>query len=196
MYIALLRGINVGGRNTLPMKELAQCFVSLGMEEVKTYIASGNVLFSSADPIHRDVRALGKYLEEALYNKFQLEVPVLVKTAEEIGSIYSSIPPHLIPDKTQKTDVVFLWPNLDNPEILHTIPIRKGIDRVTYVSGAIIWNIDRFDQNKTYFNRLPQFKEYQQMTIRNANTVKNLYRLLNTQHPTSHTQPREKEDLN
>lgn len=86
-YIALLRGINVGGRKKILMADLKVLFESLGFTEVRTYIQSGNVIFSASES---DVHALA--ISEAIEKKYEFKVPVLVKTASEVEEILSNCP--------------------------------------------------------------------------------------------------------
>lgn len=82
MYVALLRGINVGGKNNLPMKDLLDLFVQAGCRDAHAYIQSGNVIFR-ADP---DVVApLPGVITAQIAERFGYQVPVLLRTAEEIG---------------------------------------------------------------------------------------------------------------
>ena len=74
-YVALLRGINVGGKNKIPMAELKKGFEELGFEEVKTYLNSGNVIFSSDK---EDVEKLKKQIETMINEQFGFEIPVFV----------------------------------------------------------------------------------------------------------------------
>lgn len=79
--VALLRGINVGGKNVLPMKELAAMFAKAGCGEVATYIQSGNVVFSATDKV---AAGLGGVIEEQVEKQFGLRVPVVLRTAVEM----------------------------------------------------------------------------------------------------------------
>ncbi len=85
-YIALLRGINVGGHKKLPMAELRELLVSLGLKEVQTYIQSGNAVFDSEEEI------AGTYISEAIRKKYGWEVPVLVTSALEVEAILDNCP--------------------------------------------------------------------------------------------------------
>jgi uncharacterized protein (DUF1697 family) len=78
-YIALLRGINVGGHNRVPMAELRSLCGELGWQHVRTYIQSGNVLFQADAPAAR----LGATLEDALQRRFDLAIPVIVRAARD-----------------------------------------------------------------------------------------------------------------
>jgi uncharacterized protein (DUF1697 family) len=87
MAVALLRGINVGGKNLLPMKALAEMFVAAGCTKVKTYIQSGNVVFRYG--AKKDVAAVVRLSIEA---QFGLKVPVIVRSAEEMAKAIAGNP--------------------------------------------------------------------------------------------------------
>jgi uncharacterized protein (DUF1697 family) len=86
-YIALLRGINVGGHKKILMAHLKALFISLGFENVVTYIQSGNVVFSSSE-----VDGLAHTISEAIQKTYGWEVPVLVRTASEMKKILMNCP--------------------------------------------------------------------------------------------------------
>ena len=82
--VALLRGINVGGKNRLPMKELAAMFVDLGCDDVRTYIQSGNVLFRTAPTLGEDISSL---ISSSILSRFGYRVPVVTRTAQDLQEI-------------------------------------------------------------------------------------------------------------
>lgn len=86
-YIALLRGINVGGKAKLKMADLKLLFEDLGFKDVATYIQSGNVVFAAENGI-----GLEEKISKEIKSKFGFEVPVLVKTAAEIDTILKDCP--------------------------------------------------------------------------------------------------------
>ena len=79
LFIAILRGINVSGKNKLPMQDLRDLLNGLEFKDVQTYIQSGNIILSASD----DKKSIAKKIRKAIQNKFDYEVPVLVKTVEE-----------------------------------------------------------------------------------------------------------------
>jgi uncharacterized protein (DUF1697 family) len=81
-YVALLRGINVGGKNMLPMKDLVAMFVAEGCTEVSTYIQSGNVVFAAKPKI---LAGLGERISGRIVKKFGHQVPVVVRSADDIA---------------------------------------------------------------------------------------------------------------
>ena len=88
-YIALLRGINVGGHKIIKMDQLRKAFEELGFEDVATYVQSGNVVFKSPKKTSAD---LSRKIEEMLLRRFSMSVPVIVRTAEEIGEVLTNNP--------------------------------------------------------------------------------------------------------
>lgn len=87
-YIALLRGINVGGRRALPMKALKALWEELGFEGVKTYIQSGNLLFRSPE----EPRRIVERGEAALLETFGFSVPLIVLSRDGLGELLASLP--------------------------------------------------------------------------------------------------------
>lgn len=174
-YIALLRGINVGGNNKIGMKELRRTFEQAGMEKVTTYIQSGNVVFRSTK---LNKESLPERLHEAIRADFGLDIPVLVRTLEEIGQIVEALPDSWTNDSSMKADVMFLWSEADHEGVLEQLPIKAGIDRVSYVPGAVLWSLDRKDASKSSMSKLIGTKLYRQMTVRNVNTVRNIWDLM------------------
>jgi uncharacterized protein (DUF1697 family) len=101
-HLALLRGINVGGRNKVPMAELRDVVASLGHDQVKTYIQSGNVLFSTAE---KDTAKLAAALEKAITAAFGLSVSVVVLSRAELARILDRNP----------------YPDEPNPKLVHVV---------------------------------------------------------------------------
>ncbi len=81
IHVALLRGINVGGKNRLSMKDLAAMFEDAGCRSVTTYIQSGNVIFQATPPLARRIPSL---VQDAIADRFDFDAPVLTRTAEEL----------------------------------------------------------------------------------------------------------------
>lgn len=102
-HIALLRGINVGGRNRLPMKDLVSLFEEAGCRDVRSYIQSGNVLFRAGDAM---ARRIPRVLPALLAERFGLETPVITRTREELRRVCRSNP-HAAGDE-RTLHVVFL----------------------------------------------------------------------------------------
>ena len=180
IYVALLRGINVGGKNKVDMKTLKEVFEEAGMTSVRTYINSGNVVFSSRV---RSRTRLATTLEEAIAGSFGFDVKVLVRNRDDIRTTVAALEPDWVNDrKTMKCDVVFLWDDADRSTILDELTIKPGIDEVRYVPGAVVWKVDAENINKTAIMKLVGTPLYKQMTIRNCNTARKLLELMDAAH--------------
>lgn len=106
VYVALLRGINLGGHKKIKMDELRAALAAIGFDEVKTYIQSGNVVFKAAKISDK---ALSKKIEATILSKFGHSVSVIIRTAEEIEQVIANNPFLKQPDIDQtKLHVMFL----------------------------------------------------------------------------------------
>jgi uncharacterized protein (DUF1697 family) len=124
-HLALLRGINVGGKNKLPMTELRDMFVAAGCRDVQTYIQSGNVLFT-ADP---DVVApLAGVITTQIAERFGYRVPVILRTAAQIGDVLRHNP-FLAEGAAEETlHVLFLADGPDASRVAGLDPDRSPPD--------------------------------------------------------------------
>jgi uncharacterized protein (DUF1697 family) len=109
IYIALLRGINVGGHNIIKMAELRQLLESMGLGKVKTYIQSGNVLFESEE----GATSLIQRIEEEIRTTFGFPVPVILRTAEALNQIIQDCP--YSPDSLNEGESIHLAFLADEP---------------------------------------------------------------------------------
>jgi len=173
--VALLRGINVGGSNKVVMAELRETVARVGGDNVRTHINSGNVIF---DHRGRSAAGVASKVEQAIVDDLGLELKVLVMTASELSRIAEAIPETWSNDREMRSDVIFLWEDVDTPEVLEDLPIRQGIDEVRYVPGAVLWRIDTADRNRSGKGKLVGSAIYRSMTIRNVNTVRKLVELI------------------
>jgi uncharacterized protein (DUF1697 family) len=169
-YAALLRGINVGTTKRIDMKHLKSLFESLGYINVATYINSGNVRFESNDPVEK----IRMSLDACFRTELGYEVPTLVKSLEEMQLIAAEIPAQWQNDSDQRTDVAYLFDDIDNIDIIDKLPFKKDIVYIHYVKGAVIWNLSRGNYNKSRLNKLIGHTLYQSMTLRNVNTARRL----------------------
>jgi uncharacterized protein (DUF1697 family) len=174
-YLALLRGINVGGKNKVEMKELRAVFEGAGFSNVSTFINSGNVIFEAEGQAQDGLPAV---IETALSKHFGFQVPVLIREAKVIRHLAAAIPEAWQNDDEQKTDILFLQPEFDGKKSIKLIDPVKDIDNVIYVQGAIAWNIRRADYAQSRMNKFMRTELYKNMTARNVNTVRKLAQLM------------------
>lgn len=175
IYVALLRGINVGGNNKVEMKRLQEVLVQSGIQSVKTYINSGNVIFKDEK---RSPDELANLLESVIEKEFGFSVKVLLRDIENIRNLVKTLPPEWKNDTSMKCDVMFLWDSFDNKEILNSLSVKPEIDDVIYVPGAILWRVDRVNVTRSGMMKLVGTDIYKHMTIRNCNTARKLLDLM------------------
>ena len=174
-YVALLRGINVGGKAKVEMARLKVCFEGLGLKSVGTYINSGNVIFETAAKDRK--RLIGK-IERAIEHEFGFRVPLVLRTLDELARVTTSVPPAWVTDPRMRCDVMFLWPEADSRSVLQKVPVHPEFEDLMYVPGALVWRIDRADAGKSKVGSVIGSDLYKQLTIRNINTVRKLEDLL------------------
>jgi uncharacterized protein (DUF1697 family) len=170
-YIALLRGINVGGKHSVSMSSLSTVFQNLGYSHVRTYINSGNAIFNSESENF-------SIIEPTLEKFYGFEIPVLTLSTKQLQNICQAIQPDWHNNTDQKTDVLFLFPDYDDESSCNHIPARSGIDTITYVPGAIIWHIEKKNYAKSAMKDFARSLLYKNVTVRNCNTVRKLQALL------------------
>ncbi len=176
LYAALLRGINVGGNNKVEMSRLKILFEGLGYTQVATYINSGNVIFSTEGT---KTIELSSVIEQAIESQFGFPVKVVVVERGVIDHIVGQVPAEWINDsKTQKCDVLFLWPEIDSPQIVQKLTIKPGIDEILYFPGALVWHVIRENIHKSGMLKLIGTEVYKKSTARNINTVRKLAALM------------------
>ncbi len=176
-YVALLRGINVGGNHRVPKLELQNILEGLGFQDVMIYINSGNAIFSSDnEPKANEVRAV-------LENHFGFSIPTLVLSGQKIKAIADAIPDSWTndppkPDKSgQKSDVLYLFDEANESSILEKIGYRPDAETMIYVDGAVLANVTRRNQSRYSLLKIIGTPLYQQMTIRNSTTARKLAEL-------------------
>ncbi len=174
IYAALLRGINVGGKNKVSMKQLKEAFERAGMDSVKTYINSGNIIFQD----ERSKMDMTSVVEAAILSEFGLSIRVLIYTSEEFDRIAEAIPEDWTNDERLKSDVLFLWEQIDGKSVLDDLPSKLDIDFVIYVPGAVLWSIDRKLASKSGMPKIVGSALYRLVTIRNVNTVRKIHELM------------------
>jgi len=176
-HVALLRGINVGGKNIIPMASLVKTFERLRFQSVKTFIASGNVLFGAAK---QNLRTLEERIEMELEKDFDYDATVVVKSQPELGVIMKGIAnawPK--PSAAQRYYVVFLRHAIDNKKLLDQFEPRAGIETLTYVPGALLWAAKAGEGGKSAVARKMLAKSiYREITMRNLNTTQKLAELM------------------
>lgn len=131
-YLALLRGVNVGGTNLVKTAEPRAAFEELGFADVATYIASGNVLFRAP---RQKLAELAARLESELSSRFGLELKVVVLTEARLRAVIEAAPDGF-GGKSHRCDVIFLRAPLTAKQSFAVVETKEGVDSVFQAGHA------------------------------------------------------------
>jgi uncharacterized protein (DUF1697 family) len=174
-YLALLRGINVGGKAVIKMTVLKKTAEECGFTQVRTYIQSGNVIFES-DAKNAD--KLSAKLEEALKQKFGIDSPIIMKTRQQMEAILAEAPPEWKEGRDLKCYVAFVLKPVSVQEVLREVELKEGADFVKTGYGVLYFSTLLSGITRSGFSKLSGKKIYQALTIRNFNTVQKLFEMM------------------
>jgi uncharacterized protein (DUF1697 family) len=174
-HVALLRGINVGGKNRIQMGDLREAIADLGYDEVATYIASGNVLFTST----KARASLEVAIEGMLEDRYGTAIVTVVRTHPEMRDVVRDAPEGFgdEPDRYH-SDVVFLKQPLTSRKAMQVVQLREGVDRVWPGKGVLYFARLSARRAQSKMGKIVGTPEYQKMTIRSWSTTTKLLRLL------------------
>ena len=172
-YLALLRGINVGGKNIVRMAELREAFEELGLADVATYIQSGNVVFRAP----RQARArLAAEIERALSRRFGIDLKVVLVTESQLADVVEGAPDGFGAD-TYRSDVIFLRAPLTVKRAFPLFETKEGVDRVWPGNGVVYFTRLASRASSSRLSRIVALPEYKEMTIRSWRTTTKLLTL-------------------
>lgn len=174
-FVALLRGVNVGGKNMISMNSVKASFERMGFADVSSYINSGNILFRSGE---KDPRRLERKIERALAREHSLNCKVVIRSFGELADLIKSLPRNWDADKAWKYNVIFLRHTIDAETVLDGLKPIADIETVVYRPGTLLWSARISDLSRTRMLKLSSQKIFQEMTVRNTNTVRKLYQLM------------------
>jgi len=175
-YLALLRGINVGGKNIIKMADLKACFESMGFTAVTTYIQSGNVLFRSAE---MDKSRLTKKIETMLSGRFRYESRLVVVSHKQLKQVVEEARRGFGNDPdTYRYDVIFLKEPLTPKEAMKSVSTREGVDNAYTGKDVLYFSRLISKATQSHLTRIISLPVYQNMTIRNWNTTTKLLALM------------------
>ncbi|HEU4507606.1 MAG TPA: DUF1697 domain-containing protein [Pyrinomonadaceae bacterium] len=175
VFVALLRGVNVGGNNMISMKALKESFETIGFSEVSTYINSGNVIFKSKET---DARKLERKIEQMLVKDFELDSKLVVRSLSEMEKLVKSLPASWNDPDRWRYYVVFLRHTVDSEKILEDLPANTDVEEIIYRPGTLLWSALVSELTKSKIQKVSSQKLYKEMTIRNLNTTKKLHQLM------------------
>ena len=176
-YIAFLRGINISGKNKVPMAELRQGFETLDCAEVKTYLNSGNVIFSSDEA---DTIMLTNRIEEMIKNQFSLDIPVFVISKEDLENVLRHAPDWWGDESKEIYDnLIFIMPPATFKDVYNEIgEPKEGLEKIKEYRETVFWSFSRKDYQKTnWWSKTASANISSKLTIRTANTVRKVVRM-------------------
>ncbi len=174
-YVALLRGINVGGNNIIKMVALKACFEKEGFKSVSTFIQSGNVIFESEEK-HTDI--VIRKIESSLSKTFSYKSRIVLRSLEQMKKVVANVPD----DWQKQTDIrcyiAFIKEPMTAEKVGKDIELKDGVDSLKVGNGVLYMTTLFSALTKSRFNKLAGKKIYQDMTIRNYNTTKKITALM------------------
>jgi uncharacterized protein (DUF1697 family) len=134
-YVALLRGVNVGGKNKLPMKDLAEIFVEAGCDHVRTYIQSGNVVFQATPRLSA---RLPERITDGVFKRFGFRAPVILRTPESLSTVFTNNPFLAAGAALESLHVLFLA-DLPKSELVAALDPQRSPPDAFLVRGQEIY---------------------------------------------------------
>jgi uncharacterized protein (DUF1697 family) len=176
IYVALLRGINVGGNNPIKMVDLRACFEDQGFHRVRTYIQSGNVVFEAGAPGRA---GLTRRIERALAVAFDYPASVVLRSRARMEEVVEGAPRGFGTESSRyRYDVLFLKEPLEARAALKDVPTRPGVDRVAPGPGVLYFSRLIREASRSLLSRIVSLPVYRSMTIRNWNTTTRLVQMM------------------
>ncbi len=174
-YVALLRGINVGGRNLLSMAEIRACLERKNFEQVTTYIQSGNVLFESDS---KDAASLTAAIQKALSATFDHDAQVFLRSERQLKQVVEQAPKEWMTGADLRRNVAFLRKPLTASRAVAQIEPTDDVDFVKAGQDVVYMTtvISRVKQSR--FTKIIKSPIYRDMTIRNYNTCQKILALM------------------
>ncbi|MCA9349755.1 DUF1697 domain-containing protein [Candidatus Saccharibacteria bacterium] len=173
-FVALLRGINVGGKNKIPMSELKRLFEDLGFDNVLTYINSGNVIFET-EPTETPI--LNQACEQAIAKHFGFHIVCSVIEANRLIKALDNSPSWWDQDEGKHNAIFVIAPKTTAQVIDEIGDTKPEYEKISAFEPIIFWSAPIETFSKTRYSQIVGSKAYQFITIRNANTTKKLAQL-------------------
>ena len=175
-YVALLRGINVGGKNMIPMVKLKESLEADGIINVRTYIQSGNILFESDE---RSTSKLATWFEKHILDVYGHTVPTLVISKTTFKEMMNNLPGGWGDNVERRYNTFFLLAPLTAKQAVEVIgPLKTDIESLVSTDIAILHLVEIASIGRSSTGRLFGTPAYKMMTVRNWNTTKKLLELL------------------
>lgn len=175
IYVALLRGINVAGRNITNMAALKACLEGAGLDRVETVIQSGNVVFESAQ---KSTAKLASQIDAAIETLFGIDPRVVVLSRERLNTVLAEAPAAWRSKPGLRMNIAFLRPPVTAALALKEIDVRSGVDSVEPGKGVLYMSTALSDLGKSRLARIVTKPVYKEMTIRSYGTCERILALI------------------
>ena len=172
-YIALLRGINISGKNKISMTELKEELKHLGYKEIITYLNSGNIIFNSnitnKDTIKNNIQLMIK-------SKFSLDIPIFIITSQELEELLNNNPNWWGKnDKETYDNIIFIIPPTTYNDVISVIGSPNEYEKIKEYNNNIFWSYSLKNYRKTnWWSKTASTSISKNITIRTANTMKKI----------------------
>lgn len=172
-YIALLRGINVGGKNVIRMTDLVRSFEKAGFTGVSTYIQSGNVIFES--DITDRVELVSR-IEKVLSKDYSYDSRVIVRSFAEMKVIVSRFPKSWTDGSDVRCYIAFIREPKSVSDVIGEVETREGVDEVVAGHNELYLSTQMSGLTKSKFTKLIGKPIYRHLSMRNKNTTEAIVR--------------------
>ena len=172
-YIALLRGINISGKNKIAMSELKKEFANLGYKEISTYLNSGNVVFESDI---EDKNTIKNNIQVMIKDKFDFDIPTYVTTSQELEELIIYSPDWWGKENKEiYNNIIFIIPPTTYNEVFNAIGSPNEYEKIQEYKNNIFWSFDLKNYRKSnWWSKTASTEVSNKITIRTANTMKKL----------------------
>ena len=173
-YVAFLRGINISGKRKVPMAELKKGFEEIGFTEVKTYLNSGNVIFSSNED---NIAGFTNRIENMIKRQFSFDIPVFIIAKKLLEDILYNAPDWWgNGDEETYDNLIFIMPPATFADAFNEIgEPKEELEKIRNYKEAVFWSFSRKDYQKTnWWPKTASANISSKLTIRTANTVKKI----------------------
>ena len=172
-YVALLRGININGKNKIAMNELKKEFANLGYKEVTTYLNSGNVVFESDMD---DKNVIKNNIQLMIKDKFDFDIPTYVMTSQELEELIDHSPDWWGKDDKEIYDnIIFIIPPTTYNEVFNTIGSANQYEKIQEYKNNIFWSFNLKNYRKSnWWSKTASTNISDKITMRTANTMRKI----------------------
>ncbi len=177
LYLALLRGINVGGGNVIKMADLRACFEASKCENAVTYIQSGNVLFESTET---DKDKLVRKLEKAISRTFSpYPARIVLRSHAEVAQVVQEAPKNFGKEPQKfRYDVIYLKEPMTATAAMTSVSTKPGVNEVAIGSDVLYFSRLIAKAAQSHMARIVSLPVCQHMTVRNWNTTSRILALM------------------